>query len=264
MLTDYLGLPIYLFIFWCGAILGSFLNSWMWRTRENIRIFAVTRSVCVNCHRQLAWYENIPLVSFMVLKHHCRSCGRPIPWQYFLVEFATGLLLTAIFYYHVHLDLFNTWQLWRDIFFLALLIIIFFYDYNYGLVLSRVVWLGVVIGGLINYYALGLMLGSMITAAVVTGGFFLLQYLVSRGRWIGGGDVRLGVLMGIWLGWPTVLVALFIAYILGAFVSVSLLISKKSRLDSALPFGTFLALGTLVSLYGGDRVVAWYSQLIGW
>ncbi len=263
MLQEVLGFPLYIFVFWCGAVLGSFLNSWIWRTRENIRIFAFTRSVCVHCHRQLAWYENIPLLSFIFLKHVCRTCGRPIPWQYFLVEALTGVLLSGLFYYHTKVTIFDPWHFWRDVFFLALLIIIFFYDYNYQLILSRVIWVGSFVGGIVNYYALGLMPGSMITAAVVTGGFFLFQFLVSRGRWIGGGDVRLGVLMGIWLGWPNVLVALFIAYILGSIVAIGLLVSKKFRFDSAVPFGTFLAIGTLCSLFFSNQIIGWYMGLIG-
>ncbi len=260
-MNQFPGLFPYIFVFVCGAILGSFLNSWMWRTRENIRILALSRSVCIYCHRQLAWYENIPLVSFFMLRRSCRTCGRSIPQQYFIVELITALLLTLIFYIQMHYGVFDVWRWWRDIFFLSLLIIIFFYDYNYGVILSRVIWLGAVIGGLINYFALDMLPGSMICAAVLVGGFFWLQYALSRGRWIGGGDVRFGVLMGMWLGWPQVLVAIGVAYLLGAVAAIILLIKKQASMHSALSFGTFLSVGTLVSLYAADSIIDWYTSL---
>jgi prepilin signal peptidase PulO-like enzyme (type II secretory pathway) len=96
----------------------------------------------------------------------------------------------------------------------------------------------------------------------VGGGFFLLQYLVSRGKWIGGGDVRFGVMMGVLLGWPNILVALFIAYVLGAVVAVPLLIFKKKKMKSEVPFGAFLAIGTAAAMFWGSWIVNWYVGMI--
>jgi len=253
----------YFFIFVCGLILGSFLNSWIWRTRENIRVISSgSFSICVNCRRTLKWYEKFPVLSYLFLYGKCRTCKKNIPWHYTAVELATAVLLVMVavsFMNDVH---FSEWNFLRDIFFLTFLIIVFVYDALYREVLSRIVWSGAIIGFLINYFYLGHSFNSLVLGALVGGGFFLLQYVVSNGRWIGGGDVRLGFMIGIWLGWPNVLVALFLAYILGALVSAGLLILKKKKWASEIPFGTFLAVGTFVALYYAHDIIVWYLGLL--
>ena len=101
----------------------------------------------------------------------------------------------------------------------------------------------------------------MLLGALVIGGFFLIQWLLSKGKWIGDGDIRMGVLMGLMLGLENGLVALFIAYILGAAIGVILLVSKKARMKTQIPFGTFLALATFVSLLFGEQILNWYLSL---
>ena len=98
--------------------------------------------------------------------------------------------------------------------------------------------------------------------ALIAGGFFAAQYVVSRGTWIGGGDIRLGVLMGLLLGWERTLFALFVAYVGGAFISVLILAAKKGDRKTQLPFGAFLAPATIVALLWGMPVIEWYVGLI--
>jgi prepilin signal peptidase PulO-like enzyme (type II secretory pathway) len=139
-----------------GLILGSFLNSWIWRTRENIKVLAASRSMCVYCRRQLGWRENIPLLSFMILDGKCKTCRRPISWRYPLVELFTALVLVLIAWYHVRfLPAFEVWRWLRDVFFVTFLIIVFVYDFLYQEVLLRIVWPGALIGFCINYFVLG-------------------------------------------------------------------------------------------------------------
>lgn len=257
-----LGGIIYFFIFILGLILGSFLNSWMWRVHDNIKIISNSRSMCPHCRYQLKWYENIPLFSWLALRAHCSNCKKTIHWSYFAVELATGILMVFVAGQHVKLLHFSEWALLRDVFFLTLLIIIFVYDLRYKIILSRVVWIGTLIGFLINTLDLNFSVLSLLLGMVIGGGFFLLQYIVSSGRWIGGGDVRMGVMMGAWLGWQNTLLAMFIAYVLGALVGVVLLLSKKAERKTEVPFGTFLAIGTMAALYYGEGVIAWYVQLL--
>ena len=96
---------------------------------------------------------------------------------------------------------------------------------------------------------------------MVGGGFFLIQYVVSKGKWIGGGDIRLGFLMGIILGWPQILTALFIAYVLGSLISVGLLLFSKKHMSDKVPFGTFLAIATFLTMLYGQQLVHWYMNL---
>ena len=246
-----------------GLILGSYLNSWMWRIYTN-RWQWGGRSLCIHCGRQLTWSENIPLLSFVVLRGQCRTCHQRIPPDYFWVELVTPILFVLAASIDLAHGITNPWHIWRDLFFVALLLVIFVYDAKYYLILTRVVYGGAVVGFLINYVVLHVSPVNMLLGAIVGAGFFWMQYVLSRGRWIGGGDVRLGLMMGILLGWPGVLVALFMAYVLGAFVSLGLLALRKKTLRSQLPFGTFLAIGTLVALFWGEQIIQWYLGFIRW
>jgi prepilin signal peptidase PulO-like enzyme (type II secretory pathway) len=175
-----------------------------------------------------------------------------------------GILLTIVFAYHTQFAPFRLEIFWRDIFFTTLLLIIFVYDALYYIILPRLVWLGVVVGLVFNYGVLEASLQSLLLGAAVGGGLFLAQFVVSKGRWIGGGDVRLGVLMGVWLGWPAIMVALLIAYVVGAVVALFLVAFKKKGWQAELPFGTFLTTGTFVSLFWGQAIVQWYLQIAGY
>jgi len=258
----YHGIFVYAFVFVCGLLLGSFLNSWIWRTRENIRVVGKAFSMCVHCHRTLKWYEKFPLLSYLFLRGKCRTCKRPIPAQYFWVELMSAVLLTLVAYYYINTVSFSEWQLLRDVFFLTFLIVIFVYDALYGLILSRIVWPGAMIGFVVNVCYLNYSPMNLILGGIVGGGFFAAQYLASRGRWIGGGDVRLGIMMGVWLGWPLVLVAILLAYVSGAICGVGLLLSKKASRTTAIPFGIFLAVATFFTLYHGQTVLNWYLSLM--
>jgi len=253
---------IYFFIFILGLILGSFLNSWMWRVHDNIKILSNSRSMCPNCRYQLHWYENIPVFSWLALRAHCSNCKKSIHWSYPVVELVTGFLMMYVIEQHLKLLHFSEWALLRDTFFLTLLIIIFVYDLRYKIILSRIIWVGTIVGYLINILALGYSATSLLYGMAIGGGFFLFQYVVSNGRWIGGGDVRMGVMMGAWLGWQNTILALFVAYILGAVVGVILLLSKKADGKTEIPFGIFLAVGTLLAIYYGEGLVAWYLQFL--
>lgn len=259
-----LGTIVYVFVFVLGLILGSFLNSWMWRVHDNIKIISNSRSMCPHCRYQLHWYENVPVISWLVLRAHCSNCKKPIHWSYPTVELATGLLMVYVASQYVRLTHFSEWALLRDTFFLTLLIISFVYDLRYKIILSRVVWVGVLVGYFINVSYLNYSSTSLLLGMAIGGGFFLLQYIISNGRWIGGGDVRFGIMMGAWLGWQNTILAMFIAYVLGALVGIILLLSKKVDGKTEIPFGTFLAVGTLFALYHGTAIVNWYSHLIGY
>ncbi len=257
---QFFGKFAYLIIFLLGLSVGSFLNSWIWRVRENFRITS-GRSMCPICRRQLHWYENIPVLSFLALRGKCLTCKNPIPIHYTLVEIGTAILFVLLARHTLNHPVENYLYFLRNIIFLILLTVVFVYDALYQEILSEIVWLGSLIGVFFNIY-LDYSITSMLLGAVFISGFFLLQFAVSKGRWIGGGDVRLGVMMGLWLGWPVSLAALFIAYISGAVVSLALLVLKKKTLKSATPFGTYLAMATLICVVWGDRIVDWYMGLL--
>ena len=248
------------FIFVLGLCLGSFFNAWAWRRFENIKVIN-GRSMCIHCRRQLAWWENIPLFSYIFLHGKCSSCSKLIPIRYFFTELFSGLILVLIFYKHTLSGNFNEVLFFRDLFFSGLLIMIFIYDAVYKIILPSIIWWGSAIGVFLNIYFLDSKIEDLILGAIIAGGFFLLQYLVSNGRWIGGGDVRMGVMMGLWLGAKSTVVALFFAYIVGALFGILMLVFKKKSWVAEIPFGTFLALGTFFAIYHGEAVANWYLNL---
>lgn len=250
----------YLIIFFLGLALGSFLNSWIWRAHENFKIVN-GRSMCPACRRQLTWYENIPVLSYLFLWGRCRTCKIPIPQHFTFVELGTALIFVLVAWKNLNNDIVVPALFLRDFTFTSLLIVIFIYDYLYQEILPQVIWFGAVAGLFFNIF-LGHSLISMLIGLLIAGGFFFLQYVVSNGKWIGGGDVRMGVMMGIWLGWPMVLIALFIAYIVGAACGLGLMAYGKKHLSSAIPFGTYLAMGTFVAMLWGNQIIGWYMSML--
>ncbi len=240
-----------LIIFIFGLILGSFLNVVIYRTEQG-KSFVFGRSYCPKCKKTLAWYDNLPLLSFIVLRGRCRRCRKPISWQYPAVELATALIFLAVY-----------WRFgWSVDFaavavFSAFLLLIFIYDAKHYLILDIFVLPALLIAFLFNF-GRGLGLVNLLVASALGAGFFGLQYAISRGKWIGDGDIRLGALMGAMLGWQQLLVALFAAYLLGAVFGLGALASRRKQLKSAIPFGPFLALGTFIALLFGRQLLNWY------
>ena len=235
--------------------MGSFLNVLVFRTHDEQPFFR-GRSKCIKCEVPIAWYDLIPVLSFFLLRKRCRNCKSAISWQYPLVELVTGLLFLGLW---LRPD-FAIEYLVRDSIFTIFLIVLFVYDLKYQLLLDRFTIPAMIAALLLNLF-LGVPVWSMLVGAIVLGGFFLGQYWISKGKWIGDGDIRMGALMGLMLGLEHGLVALFLAYVLGATVGLILIVSKKAKMHTQIPFGTFLALTTFVSLLWGEQIVNWYLNL---
>jgi prepilin signal peptidase PulO-like enzyme (type II secretory pathway) len=260
----------FIFIFVLGLIIGSFINCLVYRLHVG-RSFVNGRSFCPHCKKMIAWYDNIPLASFLILRGHCRSCREKISLSYPLVELAVGILFVLVginaapeFSYPVSLAL--ALAVLRDWLFAAVLLALFLYDLKYYLVPDVLAVPGAIVALILNlviYWAdpvgsFWFALGRYLLAGVVAGGFFLLLFIISRGRWIGGGGIRLGFLIGFLTGWPLVLVALFLAYVSGALVGVLLIVLKKKTMESAVPFGAFLAPSAFVTLLYGQSILHFY------
>jgi leader peptidase (prepilin peptidase)/N-methyltransferase len=255
-----------LLVFLVGLSVGSFLNVLVFRTHEGRP--PTGRSRCATCRRTIAWYDLIPVASFFLLRGRCRRCQGEIAWQYPLVEAATGLLFFIVFTREAALapsslgDFFAATLVFllRDFVFTAFLILVFVYDLRYMLIPDRFT-IPAMLAALVFNVWLGVSTGSLLAGAVVIGGFFLAQYAVSRGTWVGDGDIRLGVLMGLMLGLRDGMVALFLAYVIGAAVGIWLLLARKASPKTPIAFGTFLSVGTFVALLWADPIVAWYVEL---
>jgi len=251
-----------------GLLIGSFINAFVYRLHERMSI-TFARSLCPHCKHTLSWFELIPLVSFIWQRGQCRHCNKHISWQYPLVELATAICFTLVYvkFLTTVIDV-TSWQfVWWVIGLFVVtvfLIIIFVYDWKYYLILDKVTvpaMATALVWRLVPDFSFGTLLNVML-AGLVVGGFFLLQFVFSQGKWIGGGDIRLGLLMGFILGWPQVLVALALSYFVGAAVALPLLVCKKKKWSSHIPFGTFLTVGTFIALIFGEEIITWYIHLL--
>ena len=238
-------------LFLLGLCVGSFLNVVIARVPEG-RSIVGPGSACPRCSTPIAWYDNVPLLSFALLRARCRKCGEPISWRYPVVELVTGLLFVlAMAERGLTIDLIPALLL------VAGLVAITGIDLDHQLIPDVISIPGIVVG-----LAVSTLTGrpgwlDSLVGVVIGGGIFLLIIVASRGG-MGGGDMKLGAMLGAFLGWKLVLVAILIAILAGGvFAIVVLLLRRKGRKD-AVPFGPFLALGGVVSLFWGESLLAWY------
>jgi prepilin signal peptidase PulO-like enzyme (type II secretory pathway) len=194
----------------------------------------------------------------------CRKCDNIISPHYPIIEIVVGLIFVFVanFYSYGSASPVLSAELFRDLVILIFLTFIFLYDYKYREILNFTT----ILPGIVLFF-LALFFGwrswdSMLLGAAFGAGFFLFLYFISKGGWIGGGDVRLGFFMGIILGWPCVLVAFFIAYVLGAIFSLLLIGLKKKTMKSETAFGTYLVFGTFVAMFWCSHILEWYFGLI--
>lgn len=254
---------IYIFFFILGTLVGSFLNVVVIRLKKNESILK-TRSHCPYCKKKLKWFELIPIISFFVQKGRCRKCKKKISWQYPLVELFTGLIfILSVFYYLNYFSLYNFINFSYLLVFSCFLLVIFVYDLKYGLVSDKVIYPAVIITILYDIY-LAVVTGrfSILTlsfaASLILGGFFLFLVLVSKERWMGMGDVKIGFLLGLFFGPIQLFAAVFLAFLFGALISLVLIIFKKKTLKSEIPFGPFLAGASFIIIFWGSYLIDWY------
>jgi prepilin signal peptidase PulO-like enzyme (type II secretory pathway) len=244
---------ILIFAFTFGLIIGSFLNCLIWRLNTGESLLG--RSYCPKCKKQIAWHDNFPVLSFAWLGGKCRQCGKKISWQYPIVELATGVLFLVAF-----INSFNYLFLLRDWFLISVMMVIFIYDLRWYLILD-IVTLPACLIILIFNLVLGFSLWNLLISGIIGSSFFLIQFLISNGKWIGGGDIRLGLLMGLALGWPGVLMAIIISYFIGSIVGIGLILAGKKQWGSEVPLGVFLAVGTIITLFWQAQILNWYLNL---
>lgn len=253
----------YIFVLVLGLSIGSFVNAWVWRTRENLSI-TKARSICPNCRVQIAWYDNVPVFSFIFLHGHCRQCDKKISYQYPIVEVWCGFIFVITALFHSNSLTFGvlSLEIIRDWIILTFLTFVFLYDFRYREILNFSTMLPAIILFFFSLIFGWQSWGSMLSGVAFGAGFFLFLYIISKGRWIGGGDVKLGFFMGIILGWPNILLAFFLAYLTGAVFSLLLIAARKKTIKSETAFGTYLVFGTIVAMFWSERIVSWYLGLI--
>ena len=246
---------IYFLIFIFGLAIGSFLNVVIYRLKTNESIL-IGRSHCPKCGAILKWYDLIPVLSFLIQKGECRYCQKKISFQYPLVEIITGLLFVLILS-KFGFDLLITYYL---LLITCFLIVIFVYDLRHYLILDKIVFPAIII---VLFYQV--FIGNFLNpflSALLAGGFFLSLVIVSKGKWMGMGDVKFAILMGLILGWPNILLALFLSFFSGAIIGIILILFGKKGLKSQIPFGPFLVGSTILIMLYGHYLNTWYYNLL--
>jgi len=261
-----------LFLFFLGAAVGSFLNVIIYRTARS-QTWVRGRSHCESCRKTIAWYDNIPLISFFALGGKCRYCKKTLSLSHPVVEGLTGILfvwwyVAGFMFFQLTQQPFNVLQ---PLFWLAvglILLAITIIDLRAMIIPDGLV---IALFILTLLYRLGLTgMGVMQTqdlinaliSMVAAGAFFFTLWLITRGKGMGFGDVKLAVPLGLLLGWSKVLVWIFSSFTIGALVGVALLALGRVRFKQAVPFGPFLVLGALLSLIWGDQLFGWYVRML--
>ena len=252
------------FIFFLGLLIGSFLNVVICRLGSKEPIL-LSRSHCPKCGALLKWPDLIPLLSFVLARGKCRYCHKKISLQYPLVELATGLLFLLIFN---QFSILNLITLFYYLLITCFLLVIFVYDLKHYLIPDKIIYPAIIITLLNlglkgpNFWVLKAQIYNPFLAAFLASGFFLSLVLISKGKWLGLGDVKLAILMGLVLSWPNILLALFLAFMSGAMVGLGLIIAGKKSLKSQIPFGPFLAGATILIMLYGQNIANWYQGLL--
>lgn len=247
-----------------GLVFGSFLNVVIYRFDDWLSIIK-TRSHCRDCKKQLSWFDLIPLISYISLKGKCRYCLKPISWQYSVVEAATAILLVAgyIVIQNLGLDTLTTYFAFGAYtLVVGVLIVIFFHDL-YEMLISDYLNYFFIFFAFIYSVLVGLSLEDMILGVLVAVLPIALLVYPSRGKWMGEGDVKLAIGIGLLLGYPLSIIALISSFFLGGFLGGIFLLSKKLSPKSAIPFAPFLIAGTFIAFFFGENIVNWYLELIG-
>lgn len=258
------------FVFIFGLILGSFLNCLIWRLKSKESILG--RSYCPQCRHQLTWYENIPLFSFIFLKGRCHYCQKKISWQYPLVELSMAFLFSLIFLFwknNLNVLLFDDLlslnfilHVLRDWIFVFLLVLVFVYDLRWQKIPMLAIWPGIFFISLFSLL-LGAPLLSLLLSVFLATSFFLIQYLATKGKGLGSGDIYLGAFLGArFVDLGDLSLAIFSAYIVGSAVAIVLVLKNKKKMKSRLALGPFLVIGSLISLFFASEILTWYLSLL--
>ena len=255
-------------VFAWGLAIGSFINVCVYRLPRGKSV-VMPRSFCPGCGVPIKWHDNIPLLSFILLRARCRNCRAPISWRYPAAE-----LLTALLFLWVHFHIFGGRQqlflvpfYW---YFCASLVALSAIDLEHYIIPDRITYplaaVGLFLAGLhpvrLGQGTIGGGLFRALLGLAVGGAALFLVRILGRAAFkkeaMGMGDVKLMAAVGAWQGWAPTLLAVFLGAVVAAVVGVALVAAKKARWQSNLPFGPYLALGSLVTLLYGSELLHWY------
>lgn len=257
-------LAVFAFLF--GIVFGSFFNVCIYRIPLGMPVGGRSRSMCLKCGNRIAWYDNIPLLSYLLLRGRCRHCKQHFSIRYFFVELLTGLLWLACFL---------TWGttprglLTTVTFclFVSILIIITFIDIDHGIIPDSISLPGIPVFFLLTGLFipqttwLDSLVGIFIGGGILLGVSIVYRIITKRDG-MGGGDVKLLAMIGAVVGWKGILFTIFVSAIIGTVAGVILMLKNRKSLSLSMPYGPFLSLGAILYIFFGEMIFAWYISLL--
>ncbi len=257
---------LYIFVALLGALIGSFLNVCIYRVPKDESIVKPS-SRCPSCGTPIKFYDNVPILSYLILMGKCRVCKARLSLRYPLIE-----LLNAVLYVIVlnRLGISEPWVLLIYFVFVSTLVVIFFIDLDHQIIPNSITYPGIPLALLLGstvlpdpflrYELLGIK-ASFIGFLAGGGGFYLIALIgkmILKKEAMGGGDIKMMAMIGGLTGWKGIMLTTFMGSLLGSIIGISVIIIKGREFGSRIPFGPYLALGSLITLLWGQEILIWY------
>lgn len=262
MINDILLIPTevqHFYFFLVGAMLGSFANVVIYRLPEGLSV-VTPGSHCYQCKKAVRWFDNIPILSWFILRGRCRQCGAKFSWRYPFVEFLTGLLFLLSFHFIGY-----KWFLLEVLIFQFGIVVCSFIDFDHMILPDEFTLSGIVIGLLGAWLNPERSFVDGLLGMLFGGGFLWFMayayYLLSKNEGMGGGDIKLLAWLGALLGWKAIPFVIMLAAILGSIIGIVIAVKNKDGLKTAIPFGPYLALGGVLYIFGGNEWAFQYFNL---
>ena len=248
---------IYIILAILGLIFGSFFNVCIFRIPIKISIVSPP-SHCPNCSNNINWYDNIPILSYIILKGKCRYCKKKISMRYPFIELFTSIVFVLVGYkFGLSIPLIPY------LIFVSSLIVISLIDYDYKIIPNVITYPGMILGLLFSFIPkMPINFISSIIGLISCFILFELIAILSRKIWkkegMGGGDIKLIAMIGAFLGWRRAFFTIFCASLLGSICGMSLILTHKKNRNDVIPFGPFLCIGAFIALLYGQEIINWY------
>ena len=250
------GFIVELWVLFFGMAVGSFLNVCIYRLPHSLSLIR-PRSMCPSCRSPIAFYDNVPVVSYLLLRAKCRKCGASISARYPVVEFVSGLFAVAVVVRH---------GLSADALFLyiliAALLVVTFIDIDHQIIPDVITFPGIALGFLTSFIAGYVTYKESLIGILLGGGSLLLvawgYSALTKREGMGGGDIKLLGMIGAFLGWKAVIFTIFAGSAIGTVIGLILAVRKGGGGKLAIPFGPFLSIGAILFIFFGPQMISWY------
>jgi len=247
---------LHAYVFILGLCIGSFLNVCIYRLPEG-KSLTMSRSECPACGNMIRFYDNIPVLSYLILRGHCRHCKVPIPIRYLFVELITGFCAICTF---IKFGL--TLEGLIYFIFIAALIVVIYIDIDHKIIPNTITLPGIPICFIASFALTSITIKASIIGIIAGGGSLLsvawVYKLITKREGMGGGDIKLLAMIGALIGWKGVLFTIYAASVAGTLVGIPVILLNKKNFRFAIPFGPFLSIGAIAYIFYGEVVITWY------